>query len=222
MSNIKYRADIDGLRAIAVFAVVLHHVWPSTISGGFVGVDIFFVISGFLISRIVVGDMQRGTFSFAGFYQRRARRILPALTMVLLGVLAAGWLLLLPTDYLATLRASLGTVLFSSNFVFWRDLSLGYFAHDAKLNPLLHTWSLGVEEQFYLLYPLFLYLCYRFAPGRLQQLVAIGLIASFSIAVALIESRSVAVFFLAPFRAWELLVGCALAIGMVPTIQAKG
>lgn len=219
MSSIKYRPDIDGLRAVAVIAVLLHHVWPKVISGGFIGVDVFFVISGYLITKIVAAEISDGSFSFASFYTRRARRLLPALMVVLIAVVAAGWFFLLPTDYLATLRASFAATVFSSNILFWRDLSEGYFAKDAKLNPLLHTWSLGVEEQFYLLFPIFLLLCARVFPGRTKHLVVVGIALSLGISILLIDGKSVAVFFLAPFRAWELLIGSAFALGVIPLIR---
>lgn len=219
--SLAYRPDVDGLRAVAVVAVLLFHIWPGLFPGGFLGVDVFFVISGYLITRIVAGQIRTGTFSFASFYARRVRRLLPALLVMLVVVMVVGWLLLLPSDYLATSRAAVATTLISSNFVFWRVLQEGYFAPDAKLNPLLHTWSLGVEEQFYLLYPLLLYLCARRAPSMLRPCVAIGIAVSLGASIALVERHSVAVFFLAPFRAWELLAGAALAVGLVPPTQGK-
>jgi peptidoglycan/LPS O-acetylase OafA/YrhL len=152
----RYRPELDGLRAIAVLAVVLHHLWPERVPGGFVGVDVFFVLSGFLITGIVAREARDGRFSIATFYERRVRRLFPALFVVLAATLAASWFLLLPSDAVATFRAGIGTLLFASNVVFWKSLAAGYFAADAKLNPLLHTWSLGVEEQFYLLFPILL------------------------------------------------------------------
>lgn len=136
-----YRADIDGLRAVAVLAVVLHHLLPTLVPGGYVGVDVFFVISGFLITKILHQEMAQGRFSFASFYARRARRILPALFAVLVATLAAGYLVLLPSDYAATLRAAAAALLSGSNILFWRERA-GYFgALEERHNPFLHTWS---------------------------------------------------------------------------------
>jgi peptidoglycan/LPS O-acetylase OafA/YrhL len=237
-ATLAYRPDIDGLRAIAVLAVVLHHLSASLVPGGYVGVDVFFVISGYLITGIISREMAQGNFSFAHFYERRARRIFPALFAMLAVTVVAGYFLLLPSDYLATLRGALGTLFFSSNIVFWRDMAAGYFAAtDAGLNPLLHTWSLAVEEQFYVLFPVFLLLCYRYVPslraqhgnpapsrtvGATQPIVlilAVGTLVSLAAAALLVQSKSVAVFFLSPFRAWELLVGALLALNAVPLIR---
>jgi peptidoglycan/LPS O-acetylase OafA/YrhL len=207
-----YRPDIDGLRAIAVVAVVLHHLLPKAVTGGYVGVDVFFVISGFLITRIIANEIRSGRFSYADFYERRARRILPALFAVVVTVLVAGWFVLLPTDYLGTLRAAIGSVLFAANLVFWRQLREGYFANDAKDNPLLHMWSLGVEEQFYLLFPVFLILGLKLFERRFAAILLVLAAASLAVSEVFVDSKSVAVFFLLPFRAWELAIGCLLAL----------
>jgi peptidoglycan/LPS O-acetylase OafA/YrhL len=212
---VAYRADIDGLRAIAVVLVVSHHLSSHYVPGGFVGVDIFFVISGYLISAILRREIDAGEFSFARFYERRMRRIFPAMFVVLAFVLAAGYWVLLPTDYLATTRAALGTVLFSANLVFWRDLMEGYFAADAKLNPLLHMWSLGVEEQFYLLFPALLLIFSRSAIRVVWVLMGVTVL-SLACAEVQLEKHSVAVFFLLPFRAWELAIGALLAYSNLP------
>ena len=219
--NSAYRPDIDGLRAVAVLAVVLHHLSASLVPGGYVGVDVFFVISGYLITRIISREMEEGTFTFARFYERRARRIFPALFAVLAVTLVACYFLLLPSDYAATLRGALGTLFFSSNIIFWRDMAEGYFAAtDVGLNPLLHTWSLAVEEQFYVFFPFSLLLCYRFF-RRHTVLVLVGCtLVSLAGAALLVRSKSVAVFFLSPFRAWELLVGSLLAFNAVPAIRS--
>ena len=213
---LKYRRDIDGLRAVAVMAVVLHHLSASLVPGGYVGVDVFFVISGYLITKIIHAEMSAGTFTFARFYERRVRRIFPALAAVLAAVLVVGWFVYLPSDYLSTLRAAIGTVFFSANIVFWKDLQEGYFASDAKLNPLLHMWSLGVEEQFYIGFPVVLLLCMRYArPWVIPAFVA-GAAVSLALAAALVDGKSVAVFFLSPFRGWEMLAGCIVAIAPLP------
>lgn len=217
----KYRADIDGLRAVAVMAVVLHHLSSTLVPGGYIGVDVFFVISGYLITKIIGQEIEEGRFTFTRFYERRIRRLFPALFAMLAATLVAGWFLLLPSDYVATLRAALGTVLFSSNIVFWKDMAAGYFASDAKLNPLLHTWSLAVEEQFYLLFPILLLLCFRYAS---RYLVAVLLACAFITLVAsslLVKGHEVAVFFLSPFRFWELLAGSLLAVKAVPDIDSR-
>lgn len=211
-----YRPDIDGLRAIAVIAVVLHHLSPTWVPGGFIGVDVFFVISGYLITKIISREIADGTFTFARFYERRIRRLFPALFTVLAFVLVAGWFILLPTDYLATSRAAAGTVVFSANFVFWRDLGEGYYAADAKLNPLLHMWSLGVEEQFYLLFPVFLLLIRRYARRWLVPALVASFTLSLSLSVLLTPVKPVASYFLLPTRAWELLAGSLLAVLSVP------
>nr|WP_255529315.1 acyltransferase family protein [Luteimonas sp. MC1572] len=217
----KYRPDIDGLRAVAVMAVVLHHLSSRFVPGGYVGVDVFFVISGYLITKIISREMVDGTFTFARFYERRIRRIFPALFAVLVAVLIAGYFILLPSDYLATFRGALGTVLFSANIVFWRDLMEGYFAADAKLNPLLHMWSLGVEEQFYLIFPLLLLLCFKYLKGRVLPVLLLASVASLLAAQFLLSDKSVAVFFLLPFRAWELMAGAILAVVAVPQLRAR-
>lgn len=222
MSQFNYRPDIDGLRAVAVLAVVLHHLSSSLVPGGYVGVDVFFVISGFLITGIISREMQEGTFTFSRFYERRVRRIFPALFVVLAVTLVAGYFLLLPSDYAGTLRGALGTLFFVSNMVFWRDMAAGYFAAtDAGLNPLLHTWSLAVEEQFYVFFPILLLLCYRYFRRHIV-LILVGCAAvSLAGAALLVQSKSVAVFFLTPFRAWELLAGSFLALNAVPVIRSR-
>lgn len=220
--NSNYRPDIDGLRAVAVLAVVLHHLSASLLPGGYVGVDVFFVISGYLITRIISREMEEGTFTFARFYERRARRIFPALFAVLAVTLVAGYFLLLPSDYSGTLRGALGTLFFASNMVFWRDMAAGYFAAtDAGLNPLLHTWSLAVEEQFYVFFPVLLLLCYRYFRCRIVLILVACAMVSLAGAALLVQSKSVAVFFLSPFRAWELLAGSLLAFNAVPVIRSR-
>jgi peptidoglycan/LPS O-acetylase OafA/YrhL len=219
---IRYRPDIDGLRAVAVLGVVLHHLSTSLAPGGYVGVDVFFVISGYLITGIIHSDLEQGNFTFARFYERRVRRIFPALLVMLCVCLAVGYGLLFPTDMSAMLRGALGTLLFASNMVFWRDLSAGYFAAtDAMQNPLLHTWSLGVEEQFYLAFPVALLAIRRLCARWLPHILYAGAIISLGLAALLLHSKSVAVFFLSPFRAWELLAGALLTVGGIPPISSQ-
>lgn len=219
-SSIKYRPDIDGLRSVAVLAVVAHHFWPELLTGGYVGVDVFFVISGFLITKIIHKEISESRFSFVDFYARRIRRIFPALFAMLGATLIAGWFLMLPSDYLSTFKASVGTLFFSANVVFWRQMVAGYFAAtDASTNPLLHTWSLGVEEQFYIIFPLFLLFLVRCCPRWQVGFLLVTAILSLALAQYLLSAKPVAVFFLTPFRAWELLVGALLAIRAVPDIK---
>ena len=209
---LKYRPDIDGLRAIAVLSVVLFHAQVSGIGGGYVGVDVFFVISGYLITVILLGDQ-----SIVRFYQRRARRILPALFALLAAVLAAGLLIYLPHDLIELSKSAGATLLFFSNVLFWRKS--GYFATETELWPLLHTWSLGVEEQFYIVFPLLVRL-FRFLPRRRMALlfVVLGAISFGAAAYGMSHRVGVMVFYLVPTRAWELLVGSILATGAIPKL----
>lgn len=146
-----YRSDIDGLRAAAILSVVLFHAFPSFLPGGFVGVDVFFVISGFLISGIIFKGLQQGDFDFVKFYVHRARRIFPALILVLAGVYVSGWLFLLPGEFSLLGKHIAAGAGFVQNFVLWTES--GYFDTSSELKPLLHLWSLAIEEQFYLAYP---------------------------------------------------------------------
>lgn len=219
-----YRPDIDGLRAIAVVAVVINHLAPTLLPGGYVGVDIFFVISGYLITSIILSEMATGGLNTKRFYERRVRRIIPALFVMLLAVVVAGYFVLLPSDYLSTLKALASTVFFSSNIFFWREAAGGYFAAtDASTNPLLHTWSLGVEEQFYMVFPLFVLIVYRYARQQFRVLLLLAALCSLLLAEWLLGSmgKGGVVFFLTPFRAWELLAGSLLAAQMVPAIQSR-
>jgi peptidoglycan/LPS O-acetylase OafA/YrhL len=166
-----YRAEIDGLRAIAVVPVILFHAGFSWFSGGYVGVDIFFVISGYLITSIILAEKRAGTFTLLGFYERRARRILPALFFVMLACLFPAWILMSPVllkDFSQTLAA---VPVFASNVLFWRLTSF-YFDPSAEEKPLLHTWSLGVEEQYYLIFPLLIILCWSLGRRRIAWVVA--------------------------------------------------
>ena len=204
----KYRPDIDGLRAIAVLLVVGYHAFPSGVPGGFIGVDVFFVISGFLISTIIFQNLERGSFSFADFYSRRVRRIVPALLMVFVCCYAFGWFTLLPHEYEQLGKHIVSGAGFISNFVLWNEA--GYFDNTAITKPLLHLWSLGIEEQFYILWPLALWLAYR---NNVKWLVIIMAIASvsFLLNIWLIYRNSTATFYSPATRVWELLLGAALA-----------
>ncbi|NIO39848.1 MAG: acyltransferase family protein, partial [Burkholderiales bacterium] len=158
-NSTEYRADIDGLRAVAVLAVLGFHAFPYLVPGGFTGVDVFFVISGYLISRHIFSDLQADTFSTSAFYARRIKRIFPALILVLMATTAAGWVMLTPGEYELLGRPIAGGAGFVANFVFWNEA--GYFDTAADTKPLLHLWSLGIEEQFYIVWPFILALLWR-------------------------------------------------------------
>lgn len=208
--SMEYRKEIDGLRAIAVVSVILFHAGFSTWSGGFVGVDIFFVLSGYLISSIILRDLKQGTFSFAEFYQRRARRILPALFLVMLCCVPFAWLWIAP-DGLEIFSKSLVSAAFSvSNFYFWKKSD--YFAPDADTSPLLHTWSLGVEEQFYLLFPLLLVSLWLWRRRWIAPTIVLIALSSLLLSQWAAQNAPSANFYLLPTRAWELLAGSLVAL----------
>jgi len=204
-----YRREIDGLRALAVLPVILFHAGFETFSGGFVGVDVFFVISGYLITTIILAELEQGKFSIVNFYERRARRILPALFLVMLVCIPFAWFWLLPSDMKDFSQSLVAVSVFASNILFWRES--GYFDTAAELKPLLHTWSLAVEEQFYVLFPLFLMLFWRL--GKRWILVMLGLVFVASLAVAewAAYAKPTAAFYLLPTRGWELLIGAFAA-----------
>ena len=218
-----YRPDIDGLRAVAVIFVVLNHLDSRLMPGGYVGVDVFFVISGYLITAIISREVAEGRFSFRSFYERRVRRIFPALFVMLAVTLAACYLLMLPSDYVHTLRVALSTLLFSSNLLFWQQKTDYFDVINVSLSPLMHTWSLGVEEQFYLIFPVLLLLCYRYFRSRVLTVLLVCALVSFGLAsvVLLARGNSLAAFFLTPFRMWELLAGSVLALGLVAPTQLR-
>lgn len=207
-NQLDYRPDIDGLRAIAVLAVVGFHAFPTWIRGGFAGVDVFFVISGYLISTILLTSMDRGSFRFSQFYIRRIRRIFPALIVVLLGCLVAGWLVLFSNEYMALGKHVAGSAAFASNFVLWNEA--GYFDKAAATKPLLHIWSLGIEEQFYIVWPLLLYLTWKRRAATLALLV-LALVGSFAFNVRSIHADPTADFYSPLTRFWELMAGALLA-----------
>lgn len=209
MTILAYRRDIDGLRAVAVLAVVLFHFGVPGVTGGFVGVNVFFVISGFLITSIIWRERQAGRFSFVGFWARRARRILPALFVMMAATLAVGWFLLAPKDYEELGRSAHYQVIFTSNLLFSRQH--GYFDAASDIKPLLHTWSLAVEEQFYILFPLLLaLLSSRLKHWRLALFAV--LLVSFGMSVWAVSHQPQKAFYLLHMRAWELLAGAMLAV----------
>ena len=204
-----YRAHIDGLRAVAVLPVILYHAEISLFSGGYVGVDVFFVISGYLITSIILEDIKRQRFSVSAFYERRARRILPALFAVLIVCIPLAWLWMLPSDFEEFSKSVAAVSVFSSNILFWQES--GYFQTADELRPLIHTWSLGVEEQFYIFFPVMLLLGWRFAKEYLGLLIGIGFVASLAMAHYASSNHPDANFYLLPTRGWELMVGGYLA-----------
>lgn len=205
----RYRPEIDGLRAIAVIPVILFHAGFQIFSGGFVGVDIFFVISGYLITTIIVAELEAGRFSILNFYERRARRILPALYLVTALCLPFAWLWLIPSDAKELSKSIMAVLLFASNIFFWQQSD--YFDAETELKPLLHTWSLGVEEQFYVLFPIVLMLVWRLGRKRIVVLLTIVALLSLALAEYAISRKPDATFFLLPTRAWELAMGSLIA-----------
>ncbi|MCG8041769.1 MAG: acyltransferase [Candidatus Thiodiazotropha endolucinida] len=209
---IKYRPEIDGLRALAVIPVILFHAGFSAFSGGFIGVDVFFVISGYLITSIILKEYKNKNFSFINFYERRARRILPALFFIIAVTFPFAWLWMSPDDLREFGGSAAAVTVFGSNFFFWKKT--GYFETAAEMKPLLHTWSLAVEEQFYLLFPLCLILLLTLLKSRPSLIMSIMLAAAIiSLGLAEWGSRNepIASFFLLPTRGWELLIGILIA-----------
>jgi peptidoglycan/LPS O-acetylase OafA/YrhL len=202
----KFRSDINGLRAIALLGVVLFHFLGSAISGGFSGVDVFFVISGYLMTSIIIGGLESGNFQLLEFFAARARRIIPALTVLCVTVLIIGWFYLHPLDFGMLGKHALSSLSFISNFVYLKET--GYFDEASKEKWLLHTWSLSVEWQFYILYPIALAILHRFVGKKwLRLTLLIGALASFALCVYGTGRWPSSSFFLLPFRAWEMLVG---------------
>lgn len=208
ISQPNYRPDIDGLRAIAILVVVAFHAFPTVVKGGFVGVDVFFVISGFLISRIVFRGIEEGRFKFSTFYAHRVKRIFPALIIVLVFCFVYGWFFLLPDEFAQLGKHMAAGAGFVQNIVLWREA--GYFDVTSELKPLMHLWSLAIEEQFYLIYPLLIWIFWRIG-FKLSILISLLFASSFALNIFNISLYPVEVFFLAPTRFWELLAGSGLA-----------
>lgn len=204
-----YRAEIDGLRAIAVLAVILGHAKFEFFAGGYVGVDVFFVISGFLISSIIYSEIGTGEFSILRFYERRARRIIPALVVVVVPCIAAAQFSMLPDEYENFGQSVVATVAFSNNVLL--TLTSGYWEQASDFKPLLHTWSLGVEEQFYFLYPICAYLALRLKKSVFPAFLLVGTLISFSLSLYLTPLYPNSSFYLIHTRAWELLLGAVCA-----------
>jgi len=205
-----YRPDIDGLRAVAVLSVLLFHAFPAAMPGGFVGVDVFFTISGYLITSILVREAFDGRMSIMQFYVRRARRIFPALLAVLAVTLLLGWLMMFPSEWKLLGKHVAAGAVFMSNIVLWRES--GYFDVSSEFKPLLHLWSLAVEEQYYLIWPMIIGLTVRWARQRLLMVALVIALASFAFSVVMTPRQGVLAFYLPMSRFWELLVGASLAI----------
>lgn len=208
--SMKYRLEIDGIRAIAVIAVILFHADSRFLAGGFLGVDVFFVISGYLISNIIIGKLESETFSIREFYMRRARRILPALFFMTFVSVFLAWLFMSPEEILLFAKSVLSVNLLVSNLFFWRQHD--YFDPSAEFIPLIHTWSLGVEEQFYIFFPLILIFLYRFSRNLVFPVILSLTFFSLVLADWAYEFMPAATFYLAPTRAWEFLIGGLLSM----------
>ena len=211
-----YRPDIDGLRAIAIVSVVLHHAFPEHIRGGFIGVDIFFVLSGYLISTIIFKGLERNRFRFTDFYARRVKRIFPALIVVLVATLIAGWYLLIPADLKLLGKHTFAGSVFLSNFAFWNEA--GYFDATAATKPLLHLWSLAIEEQFYIFWPLILWALHRISKTPLRWILPL-LFTSLALNFWLVRSDLTAAFYNPLGRFWEMMTGAVLAAMHVKQID---
>ena len=214
----KYRTDIDGLRAVSILAVMCFHFGLPAF-GGYVGVDVFFVISGYVITLSLLGDLVAGKFSILAFYERRVRRIFPALIFTFILCWLAAWLLFLPADFVDFSNSLLSSATFVSNIYFWKNS--GYFDTSAQLRPLLHTWSLSVEEQFYVFMPIAVYLTHRFLRARWLLAFVPVLLASFALSAFATYTAPTANFFVLPTRAWELLLGALLVFAHLPAARGR-
>ena len=205
----KYRAEIDGLRALAVLPVILFHAGFEWFSGGFVGVDIFFVISGYLITTMLIIDIEKKRFSILNFYERRVRRILPALFLVMFVTILPAYFVMLPDELQNFGQSLVATTLFANNVLLY--LTTDYWALESEFKPLLHTWSLGIEEQYYLLFPFFLMLVWRFGKSRVFWMIVVMAAISLLLSEWAWRNKANANFYLAPTRAWELFAGSIAA-----------
>lgn len=203
-----YRREIDGLRAVALLPVVCFHAGISTFRGGYVGVDVFFVISGYLISTLILRDLDQGTFGLAAFYERRARRILPALFLMVVACIAASWVWLLPDEMRAISRSFVTVPVFATNLLFARDD--GYFGSTADVNPLLHTWSLSIEEQFYLVYPPILMVACRHRRRSVTEWLVLATCLSLATSYLIAKRYTDVAFLMLPTRAWEITCGACV------------
>jgi peptidoglycan/LPS O-acetylase OafA/YrhL len=225
--RVPYRPDIDGLRAIAVLSVIFFHAGFLWAKGGFLGVDVFFVISGYLITGILLREQRDGSFSLARFYERRARRILPAPLLVIAATLVGCVLLMVAGDARVVARSAVAVLAFSANIMFWRGVDFGdvatvnYFGRRLHEQPLIHTWSLGVEEQYYLLFPLALLLVWRLRPQLVLPFLIAGTAASLLLSAWLTPRSPGMAFYLLPTRAWQLLAGGLVAWNAVKAAPSR-
>ena len=212
--SLAYRRDIDGLRAIAILPVVLYHTGMSGFQGGFVGVDVFFVISGYLMALRIIGGIDQGDFSLLRFYESRIRRIFPALFAMIAVSAVMAWVFFMPVEFEYFARSVKAAALFVSNIQLNRES--GYFDISAQLKPLLHTWSLAIEEQFYIVFPLALLLLSRIGREWIKPALVLLFVASLAASIWAVQQRPVEAFYLSPYRGWELLLGALLALDIVP------
>jgi peptidoglycan/LPS O-acetylase OafA/YrhL len=215
----RYRPDIDGLRAISVLSVMAYHVGTNRVPGGYIGVDVFFVISGYLITSMIFGELRSGKFTIAGFYERRIRRILPALAVMLAVSAAVGALVMYPGTYVSFAKTLTAADLSFSNVYFW--LTAGYFTQQSDTIPLLHTWSLGAEEQYYLAFPLILAAVYRYWPRFLVGAIVCIAVVSFIGSEGEVFLHLSGAFYLLHSRAWELLLGALIALNAFPNLNDR-
>lgn len=218
--DFEYRPDLDGLRAVAILPVLLFHAGFRSFSGGFVGVDVFFVLSGFFMARIILGELERGSFSFGAFYLRRMRRIFPALFSMIAVSSVAAWFLLMPQEFRYFGDSVQAAALFTSNILFRSES--GYFDVAAEMKPLLHTWSLSVEEQFYLIFPVAAFLCFKFARKHIFAIMLAVALLSFGASTWGMVHAPEKAFYLLHFRIWELLTGVLVAIAPRPAYAVRG
>lgn len=211
MEHLKYRPDIDGLRAVAVLSVVIFHYFPSILPGGFVGVDIFFVISGYLITSIILKSASSNSFSYVEFYKRRILRIFPALSIVLISCIIIGWVYFFQDDYKSLGKHVFSGAFFISNLTLWSES--GYFDSQSYLKPLLHLWSLGIEEQFYILWPIVILLCFKSKYSKRNILLSCAaiFIVSYTISVFTMAYEGGANYYSPASRFWELMAGAIIA-----------
>jgi len=219
MNNLNYREDIDGLRAIAVLIVVLFHLETPGFGGGYIGVDIFFVISGYLITPIIINQFTKSNYNIIEFYIRRIRRIFPALIIINFSTIFIAGYIYLPREYIELSKSLISSGLFFSNVFFWRQS--GYFDNNAFMKPLLHTWSLSIEEQFYLFFPIFLLIIFKLKKNILYNVLILLFIISFLLNIWGIYHFPSASYYLTPMRAWEILIGSILSFNKFPQITNK-
>ena len=215
-----YRPDVDGLRAVAVLSVILFHIDETLVPGGFVGVDIFFVISGFLISRNIIQDIQQDRFTILDFYRRRIKRIVPPMLLVVAATVVIAQIILLPLDAEWVADSALWSLASLANVYFWQFQDLSYFAADSKELPLLHLWSLGVEEQFYFIWPLLLLMIGALRRPRLLIVcIAAIIVGSFVLGELIFERSPMFAYYMLPSRAGELLFGALVAVAIIKNVD---